>query len=302
MRLLRPIPVADGVLSASSIAEPDASVGEVAWNAATNYAIGARVVRETTHRVYVALSAGVSATAPEDDAVKWLDAGPSNRWAAFDNYKSTASSASSTISMTLTPGVCTGMAFYGLVGSTLRVVLKDAVSAEVYSDTVYSLDDYLTGDLMWEFYFGTPRQRDTLRIGDLYPRNYLVELTLSPTGGKAAVGIIAVGDWSDVGLARYGFKAQPVNYSRIKTDDYGATTIVRGLVARNLNGETEVVSASDAQAAADVIFSVLSTPVAVETHPAPRYDYLSTFGLVSADVAAIGPDMAALTITVRGLI
>lgn len=302
MRLLRPIPVTDAVLSACSIAEPDASTGEVAWNAATSYAIGDKVVRTTTHRVYVALSAGVSATAPEDDAVKWLDSGPSNRWAAFDNYKSTASKATGTITMTLLPGVCTGLAFYGLVGSTLRVVLKDAVSAEVYSDTVYSLDDYLTGDMMWEFYFGTPRQRDTLRIGDLYPRNYRVELTLSPTGGKAAVGIIAVGDWSDVGLARYGFKAQPVNYSRIKTDDYGNTTIVRGLVARNLNGETEVVSASDAQAAADVIFSVLSVPVAVETHPDPRYDYLSTFGLVSADVAAIGPDMAALTITVRGLI
>lgn len=302
MRLLRPVPVTDAMLSACSIAEPDASTGEVAWNAATNYAIGDRVVRTTTHRVYVALSAGVDATPPEDNLVKWLDAGPSNRWAAFDNYKSTASKASGTITMTLLPGVCTGMAFYGLVGSTLRVVLSDAVSATVYSDTTYSLDDYLTGDLMWEFYFGTPRQRDTLRIGDLYPRNYKIDLTLTPASGQAAFGIIAIGDWSDLGPALYGFKAQPVNYSRIKTDDYGNTTIVRGLVARNLSGETVVMDAADAQAVADVIYSVLSEPVAVETHPAPSYDYLSTFGLISADISAAGPGRSSLNITVRGLI
>ena len=51
-----------------------------AWNAATNYSIGARVTRSGTGRFYEALVGGVDATNPEDalggDTPKWADKGP----------------------------------------------------------------------------------------------------------------------------------------------------------------------------------------------------------------------------------
>jgi hypothetical protein len=51
MIVIPPITITEAMVS-STIPEPDASVGEVLWNAATNYTAGNTVVRTTTHKVY----------------------------------------------------------------------------------------------------------------------------------------------------------------------------------------------------------------------------------------------------------
>lgn len=300
-QVLAPIAITGAMLTACSVAEPAA--GETAWNAATSYAIGDKAIRATTHRVYTALASGVDAGLPEATPARWFDGGPTNKWAAFDLYRSTAITQAGTLTMTVKPGIITGMAFFGLQGDSLRVVCKDAASLSVYFDATYSLSTYLSGDLMWEFYFGTPRQQDGLRVSGLYPNDAQVEITLTPSAvtGNAAIGVWALGSFESAGLPQYGFKAQPVDYSRITTDAYGNTTIVKGLAAKNISGECFMLAA-DAQAAADTVYRLLGTPCAWVMSDDPAYDYLSAFGLGSADITAAGPLHATLSLTVRGLI
>lgn len=291
-------------LDTTNWADIGAAPSEIAWLATESYVIGDKVTRSTTHRVYATLVAGVDAGLPESTPARWFDAGPTNKWAAFDNYRSTATVTTGTLTATLKPGIITGLFFAGLVGDTLRVVCKNATSLAVYSDTTYSLSTYLTGDLMWEFYYGVPRQQDTLRIADLYPNDAQVEITLtaSLTTGTAAIGVLALGSWNDIGSPQYGFKAQPIDYSRIKTDDYGNTTIIKGLAAKNLSGECVLMSLADAQAAVDVVYRLLGKPCAWVVGNSTSYDYLSAFGLGSADITAAGPSHANLSLTVKGLI
>ena len=302
-KVLAPIQITDAMFTASSVAEPDTSRGEVAWVAATVYAIGQEVTRSTTHRVYTALAAGADAGLPEDTPLRWKDTRPTNKWAAFDLYKSTAITSSSTLTLTIKPGIITDMDFRGLMGDSLRVVCKNSVSLATYYDQTFGLSDYLSGDLMWEFYFGTARQQESLRVMGLFPTDAQIEITLtvSPITGKAAIGIFGVGSFEPIGNPTYGFQAQPVDYSRITTDQYGEVTITPGLSAKNISGEC-VMAAVDALAAADVIYRMLGKPCSWVISDLPRYDYLNAFGLGSADITPQGPNHATLSLTVRGLI
>lgn len=303
-KVLKPITITDAMFTASNVAEPDATRGEAIWVAATSYAIGDKVVRPALHKIFTATASGVDAGLPENTPLRWFDGDePTNKWAAFDAYNNTAITKSGTLTMTVTPGIITDMAFYGLVGDSLRVVCKDATSLSVYFDQSFGLSDYLSGDLMWEFYFGTPRQQDRLDVTGLMPTNAQVEITLtpSPTTGTAEIGIFALGSFEPIGLPLEGFKVQLVDYSRIKVDDDGKIRIKKGLNAKNLSGECINISALDAQVVVEVFERMLGTPCAWVMSSKNNYQYLSAFGLGSADFTAY-TNYGTLSLTVRGTI
>lgn len=305
-QVLAPIDITAAMVTACAVAEPDATLPlpEVAWNAATNYTVlGTEVIRTTTHRVYTSLATGVDAGLPESTPTRWKDTRPTNKFAAYDIYRSTAIRINGTLTLTLRPGVITGMFFAGLVGDSLHAVCKNATSLTVYHDETASLSLYLSGDLEWEFWFGTPRQQDTYRINDLYPQDAQVEITLTPSAvtGWAEIGIFALGTFNDIGLPEKGFKASPVDYSRILIDaDTGEVVINRGLAAKNISGQCVMTTAAEAQAVADVIYSLLGVPCAYVITNEAGYDYLTALGLGSADITA--GDLPTLSLEVRGII
>ena len=304
-QVLAPITITDAMVTACAVAEPDTTlaVPEAVWNAATSYAIGDEVIRTGTHRVYTALAAGVDAGLPEATPTRWYDTRPTNKWSAFDLYRSTAIRKNGTLTMTVKPGIITGMSFFGLVGDSIRIVCKNATSLTTYYDVTTSLSLYLSGDLEWEFWFGTPAQQDSMRVTGLYPQDAQVEITLtaSTVTGWAQIGIWALGNFNDIGLPEKGFKASPVDYSRINVDSTtGEVSIQRGLAAKNLSGECVMLTAEEGQAVCDVVYQLLGVPCAWVITTAAGYDYLSTFGLGSADITA--GDLPTLSLTVRGII
>ena len=302
-QVLSPITITSAMLTASNVAEPDTSTGEVAWNALTNYAIGNEVVRTTTHRVYTAIASGVDAGLPESTPLRWEDTRPSNLWAWNDLYRSTAIRKNGTLTLTINPGIITGLNMFGLVGDSVRVVRKNAASGIADIDITSSLSMYLSGDLEWEFWYGTPKQQDALRMKDWLPDDSQVEITLTPSvlTGWAQIGILVFGNFNDLGLPQKGFKASPVDYSRIKLDpDTGEVVIVKGLSAKNINGECAMLTATEAKAVLDVIYNLLGTPVAVLISDDLSHDFLNAFGLLTGDVT--DGDICTLSLSVRGMI
>ena len=79
MRLIRPTTLTDAMLTSSTAPETDYP----AWSSVTAYAVGTRVILATTHRRYEALATSTNVS-PSTDPTKWLDLGPTNRWAMFD--------------------------------------------------------------------------------------------------------------------------------------------------------------------------------------------------------------------------
>jgi hypothetical protein len=89
MKFIKPTPITDSLFVTSSAAENDYT----AWNAATAYSVGDKCIRTATHRIYERTIAGTTATAPESDLYNWMDIGPTNRWAMFDQSVGSVTSA-----------------------------------------------------------------------------------------------------------------------------------------------------------------------------------------------------------------
>jgi hypothetical protein len=98
VKVLEPILVSDAVLLSSTVPENDQPV----WSADATYAIGTKVILSSTHRIYEAVKASTGVN-PAADSTTWLDVGPTNRWAMFDQAVGTLTTATDQIIVRLAP-------------------------------------------------------------------------------------------------------------------------------------------------------------------------------------------------------
>ena len=306
MKVLVPIALTSAMLTSSTIAEPAA--GETAWVSAASYTLGDQRIRSTTHRVYEALVTHTGRTdLPEVDDVYWLDVGPTARWAAFDTEISTQSTVATNMTYVLRPGFFNAIAFYGMDGAAISLIVKDAPGGSViyaYSGDLYNLP------LDWyDYAFGLTTKRNKLILKDITPYPD-AEVTITVTAGAGITvkaGMIMMGDLRPLlgeaawGGAEYGVSAEPVNYSRITTDKYGTTSIVKGRSVTDMRGKV-LMPKSNADYFLAQVQDVLSTPCAVITTDALGYDGLNVFGLLSGSMTYDSFGTASFNFLVKGLV
>lgn len=306
MNILIPLKITEAMISSSSIAEPAA--GETVWASGGTYAIGDRRIRTQTHRIYECVQAvSGSSTAPESDAAHWLDAGPTARWAAFDNYVSTQSASATSLSYVLRPGFFDSIALYGLTGISLQIVLKDAPGGTVVrNESVLLQNDPLD---WWDWAFGPPSSISKWFVKGLTPyADPELSITVSAAAGDpVGIGMVVVGSLtpmvdSDVswGGTQQGATADPTTWSYIKTDEYGNTTIVR----RRSGTDTRFKVAMPRDRAdyvIDLVQRVLDVPAAWIATDADGYQGLNVFGLGSGSMSYDSYGIATFTGTVKGM-
>jgi hypothetical protein len=309
MNIIIPTPVTAAMIGASTtIAEPSAA--ETAWASATAYAVGDVRIRAATHRKYNCAVAHTSAATPvpEDDPTRWLDIGPTDRWAPFDRYTNTRASTVTSLTYVLNPGYVNALALYGLIGAQYSITIKDAPAGA----TIYSKTGFLTQDPQgwYEYLFVAQPAVDKLVLQNL-PIRPTAEITITITaaaGQPVGVGMIVVGDFvplvgdtADFGGVQYGASAEPVTYSHINTDEYGNTTIVRRHAATNMRC-TVTLPRMFADAALQRLQSVLDQPVACIATTSKGYDGLNVFGLISTSPVSYDSfNIASIDVQVKGL-
>lgn len=304
--VLVPLTITDDMLVSSTISEPAAS--ETAWVSGGTYAVDDLRIRGTTHRVYRCVTAHTGVTTPpEDDTTNWQDYRPTLKWAAFDSTVSTQSSSTTTMTYVLQPGFFNAIAFYGLDGADIAVTVKD----EPGGSTIYSY----AGSLQepppdwYEWLFSPIRQLRKLVLRDIVPYPD-AELTITITAGAGeavGVGMICVGDMraliSDApwGGVEQGATAEPVDFSYIKTEFDGTTTIERRRNATDMRIKV-VMPRTYADYALSTIQEVLSVPAAWIATDVTGYDGLNVFGLGSGSMSYDSFNHAILNIYVKGLV
>jgi hypothetical protein len=302
MDVLVPREITTAKLISSSVAEPD--TGETVWNAATSYTIGDRAILNSTHRVYRNLLGGVNAKSPETAPDRWFDEGPTNRWALFDGEVSSNTVSPSPFTMTVRPGSINDIAFFGLVNvDRVRIRVWDSPGGNLVYDETRGTEDFWSSDLYWSYYFDEPRQRTVLSFGDI-PASQTCEVELTATSFDAQpleIGMAAFGSFESLGVSEYGFSASPKDYSRITEDEYGTTRVQKRRNAKNIRGQVYCPTQA-ANAAVSIVYRLLGVPAVWRPSNLAQYDFLTTFGLGSADISASGPDESRLSIDVRGLI
>lgn len=216
-------------LDASNVPENDYA----AWVTGTSYIIGDRVIRTETHKVYEDVIGGVSNTAPENDSTRWSEVGSTNRWRAFDGSlgQSVVQASSITYTVTLTRKA-RAIAFVGLVGISVRVVVKDAIGT-VKSDETRDLVDVSTVT-DWELYFTYEAEYNPEQVFMELPayNGYTIEITIDGGGGNAEVGEILIGRDVNLGIIESGARSGFTDYSARTVDTFGNVTLIRRAFAR----------------------------------------------------------------------
>jgi hypothetical protein len=303
MNIINPITITAGMIGAGTTLAEDTTS---AWTSAT-YAVGDERHVVSTHRVYKCAVAGSSTVSPELDPTRWVDKRPTNKWAPFDIYTSTAAATVTTMTYVLTPGYSNALALYGLTGSQYTLTIKDATGGTV----IYSKSGFLYADPVgwYEYLFGSLKITNKLVFTGI-PIRPASEITLTitaATGQPVGLGLLAVGDYvslsgaGDWGGAQYGASAEPVTYSYIKTLDDGTTQIVKRHSATNLR-VTITMPREEADAVLQSMQAVLDVPVAWIATGAAGYAGLTTFGIGSGSMKYDSYNVASFDINVKGLV
>lgn len=230
MRYIVPTTITDAMLVSSSVPETD----HAAWSAVAAYIVGDRCIRVSTHSIYERLVAGTTATAPESDLVNWIRVAPTNRWAMLDGAVGTITTATGSISVTLSPGVVRGLALLDMDVERVTVVMT------ADGDTVYSAEIDPVGtqedcDNYYDYFFETIQRRRVVILTDLPPFSE-GHITITATGaGTISIGSCVIGSMYDMGDTQSGVSIGIIDYSRKETDDFGVVTVAERAYSRRMS-------------------------------------------------------------------
>jgi len=309
--VLAPIGITPGMITATSLVAEDPNP---AWSSASAYAVGNRVYKASTHRVYEAaqaMTAGAGAKDPELPANQynaagvityWIDAGPTNQYAMFDGEVNTPTvGTGTTLSITMKPGYFNGFALFGLDADSMVVTVKDGTGGTV----IYSFSGPLEGSApadYYEYFFDRFKPQTQFIATGIDPYNDAeINLALTKLSGQPKIGMFAIGDMRPLGAPLRGASVEPVDYSRVVTDSFGRTRTKKGHNATGLVISCKM-SIEDANAVLDTVKELLGMPVVVVGSTATMYEALTVFGLMSGRQQYDDFGEPVINITVKGTI
>ena len=301
--LIVPNTIATTDFISSTIPENDYS----AWSAATNYALAARCISTTTHRIYESLAAGNLNHDPTDinnrtgETPWWLDVGATNKWALFDGLSSSQSSALDTFTIVVQPSYYDSIYLGGLAYGSIHLTMQDYIDGPVIYDSNVIYMDASVIDDYWEYFFSPYLPMTDYLFTEITYGNIVTIEFRADAGSNAVCGILAFGTRQDLGQCLYGARSKPKTYSYINVDDFGVNQIVRRKSATDisLTAIVDIIKASDSIKA---VQSALDIPAVWIGSELLYYEGLRIFGLGSGELSYDNPENCTLTLNVLGLI
>jgi len=205
LRIIEPFAVTEANIDSTNV------VLETAWTAGT-YNLGD--VRRVGERLFEVSAASTTQEPGLAASTEWFDAGPANRYAAFDlqfgadQYRviETVTSRADSITFTLTglPRL-SAMAFFGLRATQITIVGTLNTTGDV-ADVTYDIQDatpYLGSFWRW-FFAPQSLERTYANFEFNIPIGSAVAVTITNTGSTAAVSTIAMGIADEYGTVEVG--------------------------------------------------------------------------------------------------
>ena len=296
MRLIRPTTLTDAMLTSSTAPETDYP----AWSSVTAYTVGARVILTATHRRYEALAASTNVS-PSTDPTKWLDLGPTNRWAMFDARVGTATSRTGSLQVGLAPGTIDALALIDTEAESATVTLTVS-GVQVYSRSQTFNVGGVAIDNWFSWFFEPLGQKTSMLFLDVpvYAAGQLsVTLTRDNPADSVSCGTLLVGRQLSLGDTEHGADIGIIDYSRKETDQFGVTSVVERAFAKRMTAK--VVMATDA------IDDIHRSLAALRATPvlwigSERFESLTVYGFYkefSIDIAY--PTVSYCSLTIEGL-
>lgn len=299
MKLIKPVVITDGMITACSVAENEYA----AWSIATAYAMNQRCIYN--HKIYKCISANTGAQPDLNSwgtAPVWLDEGYTNRWRMFDPSTGSQTTANESISVSFHAGIVVdSLAILDVNATSIHIEMTDPVEGLVYSETLDMVNK--TNVVDGFTYFFAPIITDHA-AGVMGMPPYLdatISITVTNTGGVAAIGTLVIGNQKDLGFTQYNPTISITDYSTKTTDVFGNTSVVKRSYAKRMTCETMLLNTEvdDLQL---VLAEYRSTPV-VWIGADSRFASMIIYGFYKSFTITIPyPDEATCSIEVEGLI
>lgn len=259
MQLINPITWADSMLTSSSVSENDYAE----WSAGTAYTVGQRCIMAAKHRIYECLIANTG-NSPDVNLTgaspKWLEVSATNKYKCVDDKFGTQTTATSSLTVTITPGkVIDSLALLNLIGTSVTVSCTQSGLGTIYNKSITLQTDVGVWD--WKTYFLAPIvAEDDVVLTDLLPYGTQV-ITITVTGtGTVAIGNIVLGACVELGKLEYSPTVGIIDYSTKSTDAYGNTIVTKRAYAKRYGGRL-IVENNFVDQLAGILASIRSTPV-----------------------------------------
>lgn len=226
MKVIKPTAFTESMLVSSNAVESHAN-----YSAGTTYAKDA-IVNLGTH-LYQSLVNNNLGNTPSTSPLYWLDIGPNNIHAMFDNQVSTTTISSTPLVVAFKPGIFNSLALLGLVGNSLDIAVRDGTGGPITYTATFALDGTVISD--WYQYFFEPFvQKSEVVMTDIPPFSNS-EVTITLTGGSTVqIGLCSFGTFYFLGDTEYGANVGITDYSRKDTDDFGVTTFVQRAYSKRM--------------------------------------------------------------------
>lgn len=294
MRVILGKSVTDAVLTASNVPET-----LPLYSAGTTYSAGNQVRDDTTHHAFQSV-VGSNVGNPLTDTTKWLDLGPTNKWAMFDQINGTATSYASVIDVSLQlSGRANALTLLGLSGQSVQVTVSTVAAGTIYNETFSLLSDYAITD--WYTYLNEDIvYRSTLVVADLpYNLDPLVRVQVFAPSATASVGSLVIGPLWEVGDTIYPAKAGIRDYSRVEANGFGDYAIVQRAFSRRQTLKV-AIEAAKVDITHERLAAYRATPLVWVG--SDTFDSLVSFGFLrdwAIDISS--PPFAYLTAEIEGL-
>jgi hypothetical protein len=225
MYVIVPVAISNTNFTYSNIAEPDVSIGEAFWVAATSYTLGQEVIRQN-HKKYKNILAGVDAGLPESTTSRWTESGVSNKWAAADTLRNSQSSNLTQLVMKFIPNeLVDSIGIGGIYGTDISIVVNVA-GLPVYS---YTQSLFKRNPVDWySWFFSEFRQLESVVRLDLpiYANSEIV-ITINNLGLQAKCGAVVFGKKHYIGKIAYGASGDDLNFSKFDRAFDGTATLIQ---------------------------------------------------------------------------
>lgn len=301
MRIVEPFTLQDANLLSSNVAEND----HAAYAAGTSYDTGDRVIiaANNIHKIFESLEDTNQGNDPldADNADKWLDLGPTNRWKMFDEKTGTATENADSIEIQIETNEFTNaVVIMNASAATVEVVVNVGdTDEEVYRQekSLVSNSDISN----WYDYFFTQidRIKDVVFIDLPAYLTKKITVTLTETGQTVSCGAVVFGTQKIIGNTSYGTGSGILDFSVKRTDDFGNFRILERAFSKRSDYSVQVATARVASIQ-NILANLRATPVVFIGNPELEstivYGYYRDFDLLFS-----GPVNSDLSISVEGL-
>lgn len=272
---------------------------ETAYSAGTTYATGATC--SANHRVYQSLADANTGNAlpviPETQTTKWIDIGPTNKWAAFDLASNTQTVREGSLTMVIAPGCRVNtIGVMGLSASSITITATSVFGGgTVYGPVVIDLNIRDVTDA-YDYAFAPFNTQPSVAKFAIPPySDIIITVAISASNGNVKCGSVVVGTYVYVGDTLHGAKGDAVNFSTVDRDLWGNATLVPRRSIPKTNQSLRVASkyVNKVRAARTALNAVPAMWTGLDDSSSKWFDMLLILGIykvfeINADQADFG--------------